>query len=407
MRFFSDNDLIKVLEQQNLQMKEKIDRYTNDEIMANDLELLSGNCFEEFKVEPLIIGEEEFDKRTIVQKKILKRVHPFYRDEYSSDYFEVDGIVMKYYYPYVGDVQLFRCRASTFSLSGYPEAELVKGFIVLTYEVALNEMQNEESKNKFNAELSRNIGSIKKGAGFANSDVIKFNTALLGTARNMLSEKRKKVEQYFAISNMFEVPLKKNDFAETHIPMQRKIIPIAKKYNDVQSYFISDDEYKFILETIKHNGSTYERTPSSYKAMHEEDLRNTLLAALNGMYRGAVNGETFRNNGKTDICIEKENRAAFVAECKMWTGQGSVAEAIKQLDSYLTWRDCKTALIYFVRNKDFLKAISAARQALESIQEKRKLKEIDMNEFECSFLSLANPGQLISVRVMLFNLYSD
>ena len=91
--------------------------------------------------------------------------------------------------------------------------------------------------------------------------------------------------------------------------------------------------------------------------MQEEDLRNTLLAALNSTYLGKATGETFRNNGKTDICIEADDRAAFVAECKMWTGSKAVAKAIHQLDSYLTWRDCKTALIYFVRRKDFISVV--------------------------------------------------
>ncbi len=77
------------------------------------------------------------------------------------------------------------------------------------------------------------------------------------------------------------------------------------------------------------------------------------MRTLNGTYLGGAVGEAFRNNGKTDICIEEKNRAAFVAECKMWTGQKAIADALKQLDSYLTWRDCKTALIYFVRKKIF------------------------------------------------------
>ena len=151
---------------------------------------------------------------------------------------------------------------------------------------------------------------------------------------------------------------------------------------------------------------TYERTPASYKSLHEEDLRNTLLASLNATYKGDATGETFINAGKTDICIERENRAAFVAECKMWTGQKEVEKAIDQLDSYLTWRDCKTALIYFVRRKDFIKILGTAEEALKGFANMRNVTVIDKNEFECLFLSKANPGQQVRMRVMLFNLYS-
>lgn len=140
--------------------------------------------------------------------------------------------------------------------------------------------------------------------------------------------------------------------------------------------------------------------------MYEEDLRNTLLAALNATYKGDATGETFRNAGKTDINIERENRAAFVAECKMWTGPKAVAEAVYQLDSYLTWRDCKTALIFFVRIKDFLGILEKAENALNDIAEMRNVNKIDKNIFDCQFLSKSNPGQLIKIRVMLFNLYA-
>lgn len=139
--------------------------------------------------------------------------------------------------------------------------------------------------------------------------------------------------------------------------------------------------------------------------MHEEDLRNTLLASLNATYKGDATGETFRNKGKTDICIERKNRAAFVAECKMWTGQADVEKAVFQLDSYLTWRDCKTALIYFVRRKDFLKIMETAEVAIRAIDGMKSVRAVDKNEFECLFLSKENPGQQIRLRVMLFNLY--
>lgn len=98
------------------------------------------------------------------------------------------------------------------------------------------------------------------------------------------------------------------------------------------------------------------------------------------------------------------NRSAFVAECKMWTGSKAMGEAIKQLDSYLTWRDCKTALIYFVRKKDFLQIIEKAKITLNSIENMREVKEKDKNEFSCVYMSNENPGQLVKIRVMFFNM---
>ena len=99
----------------------------------------------------------------------------------------------------------------------------------------------------------------------------------------------------------FLFPLQKTAYAESHIAVRRKIAPISHTYDKKPIYCITDRDYNDILSTIKHTGCTYERTPASYKSLHEEDLRNTLLAALNASYMGDAFGEAFRNNGKTDI----------------------------------------------------------------------------------------------------------
>lgn len=62
------------------------------------------------------------------------------------------------------------------------------------------------------------------------------------------------------------------------------------------------------------------------------------LAHLNGHFGGNAAGERFRRKGKTDICIEFEHRAAFVAECKLWKGPKAFGEAIDQLLGYLMSR---------------------------------------------------------------------
>lgn len=407
MQPFRDCDLRKVLETQAEKLNEQIERYSNDEIMANDLDILTDNCYEQFYIEPVNIGEEEFCRRSIIQKKIKRFVDPFLRDIKGKEYVFVDGYSMTFIFPFSGEPDLFKCRASTFSLSVYPDIEIDGGFLSFHYELLLNEMKTDEDKEKLMKHLEHDMDSIKTGVSYVNSDVTGFNQSLRQSVRIALQAKRKKIEQFYSVSKLFEVPIKKTSYANTHIPLKRKIQPISQRYNNESNYCISDPEYFDILATIKHNGSTYERTPSSFKSLQEEDIRNLLLASLNGIYQGNATGETFRNNGKTDICIECKNRSAFVAECKIWKGQSKVSEALEQLDSYLTWRDCKTALIYFVRNKDFLSVLETIKQALHSQVSVRQLKEFDRNEFECSYISLSNPGQIVRIRVLLFNLYSN
>lgn len=405
MKPFRDLDLSRVIANRLAAAHEKIDSMTNEIIMANDLEVLAENIYQEFFIEPVTIYEEDFSKRSIKQGKIKKYIVPFERDYASRDYVVVDGIISIFFFPYTGEADLFKCKASTFSLSGYPDITVDKTTVSIRLERTTSEMKQSNSKENLLKNLENDFNRIRNGISYANNDVSAFNNSLKGQSINWLKEKKNNVETFFSVATMLEVPIEKKEYAETHIPLKRNITPITKHYESSNYYGISDKDYKDILSSIKHTASTYERTPASYKSLHEEDLRNTLLAALNATYKGDATGETFRNNGKTDICIERENRAAFVAECKMWTGQKEVAKAIEQLDSYLTWRDCKTALIYFVRRKDFMKTLEAAEASLKSFEGMKNVTPMDKNEFECLFLSIANPGQQIRMRVMLFNLY--
>ena len=407
MKPFRDYDLRQVIANQWATVNKKIDTMSNEEIMANDLDVLAENIYQEFFIEPVTIFEEDFSKRSIKQGKIQKYIDPFFRDYSDREYVEVDGVIAEFYFPFTGEADLFKCRASTFSMGVYPEITVNKATVSFRIERSLSEMNNANAKDNLLGSLDYALKEIWDGLTYANNDVTAFNNSLKQQAMKWLEEKKKKVEAYFSIATMFEVPIEKKEYAQTHIPLKRNIVPVAKHYESSNYYGISDGDYKDILDSIKHTGSTYERTPSSYKALHEEDLRNTLLAALNATYKGDATGETFRNRGKTDICIERDNRAAFVAECKMWTGQKEVGKAIDQLDGYLTWRDCKTALIYFVRRKDFLKTLESAETALRAYDSMRNVTALDKNEFECLFLSKANPGQQIKMRVMLFNLYCE
>ena len=407
MKPFRDYDLSKVIANQWASVKSKIDSMSNEEIMANDLEVLAENMYQEFFIEPVTIFEEDFSQRSIKQGKIQKYIDPFFRDYSGREYVEIDGVIAEFYFPYTGESDLFKCQASTFSMGVYPEITVNKSTVSFRIERSLSEMNNTNAKDNLLGSLDHALKEIRDGLSYANNDVSAFNRSLKGQALKWLEEKKKKVEVFFNIATLLEVPIEKKEYAQTHIPLKRNIIPVAKHYESSNYYGISEGDYKDILSSIKHTGSTYERTPSSYKLLQEEDLRNILLAALNGIYKGDATGETFRNRGKTDICIERDNRAAFVAECKMWTGQKEVEKAIDQLDGYLTWRDCKTALIYYVRRKDFLKTLESAEAALRAYDSMRNVTVLDKNEFECLFLSKANPGQQIKMRVMLFNLYCE
>lgn len=381
----------------------KVDSLSNEEIMGNDIEILVEKFYQDFYVEPVSIHEENFSKRNVKQDKIKR--NGFIVSNYQINPYK-DSVLFEFHFPFDGCDELFQCRASTYSTGSYPEIELCEDELIISMNKSIDEV-NHIDINNIISEIDKSLDRVKLGIEYANNDIKTFNDGLKLFLLKQLNEKKNKVKAFFNIAEMLRIPIEKNKYSQQHIVLKRRIVPISHKYNNESYYGIDDKDYYDILDVINHTLSTYERTPSSYISMKEEDLRNTLLATLNGSYQGKANGETFRNNGKTDICIEQENRAAFVAECKMWNGKKNVENALCQLDSYLTWRDCKTALIYFVRRKNFLVILDEAKKALTNIGDMINVKEIEKNIFDCLFLSKSNLGQRVKIRVMLFNLYSD
>ena len=128
---------------------------------------------------------------------------------------------------------------------------------------------------------------------------------------------------------------------------------------------------------------------------------------MNGHYKGAATGEAFRKSGKTDIRIESQNRAAFIAECKVWRGPSELSKAIDQLLSYLTWRDCKSSIIVFNKhNKKFSEIIEKTPDIIESHPRLKKyIKTLNGGEWHYEFMSKDDDSRLIQIRFYVFDLY--
>ena len=79
MKPFRDYDLSVVIANQLSAARKKIDTMSNEEIMANNLEVLAENIFQQYFIEPITIFEEDFSKRNIKQAKIQQYVNPIFR----------------------------------------------------------------------------------------------------------------------------------------------------------------------------------------------------------------------------------------------------------------------------------------------------------------------------------------
>lgn len=101
-------------------------------------------------------------------------------------------------------------------------------------------------------------------------------------------------------------------------------------------------------------------TANRLAVANEETIRDVLLFVLNANWQGAVTGETFLGEGKTDIHLRWRDRDAFIGECKFWHGEKTFAEGLDQLlGRYTVWRATRVALLLFIRDHVDISAVIA------------------------------------------------
>lgn len=155
--------------------------------------------------------------------------------------------------------------------------------------------------------------------------------------------------------------------SQSLLPSSEKKYKSPNRLHLIQNFLpeptLDYDNYVKILRIIDDVGRNFERLPSIYKNKVEEDLRDHILMVLDPNFEyGSATGETFNKKGKTDILLRHDSSIVFVAECKFWGGEKIFHKAIDQLLSYLTWRDSKTAVIIFVRNKEIVSIIQKIKE---------------------------------------------
>lgn len=366
------------------ELEEEIDSLSNDALRANSHDYLVEYFWEKYSFEPIKIGDEDISMRQQERCKITKYHSPQDRLFYGHESIDIDGIRVVFCFPYEGEPDLFEVRPSIFITSGYPEIGISDTHICfeLEYEVYTN--QCAPSAEKVLKELEGLKSDILRGVGYVNKDVKAFNASLGEVIKKALAKREDYALKYEGLEKALEIPLPKSQAVSKIVSLEkRRPLKLSSAGQQEPNWCLGESEYVEVLSMIKNFYSTCERTPATYAFLDEEELRNLSLANLNTIYQGRAGGETFRNKGKTDISIEVENRSAFVAECKMWTGEKNLLGAISQLLGYLTWRDVKTALIVFSRNKQFPRVLENARTALGKHPNFRALKELDKNEFDC------------------------
>jgi len=100
-----------------------------------------------------------------------------------------------------------------------------------------------------------------------------------------------------------------------------------------------------------------------------------------------------------------EKKNIFVAECKFWKGKAQHLKTIDQILSYLTWRDSKTAIVYFVTGKEITPVLAEIRARTGEHKDfVRRLGEKDPSWQMYEFHLPGDAGCKIELAVLTFHI---
>jgi len=249
-------------------------------------------------------------------------------------------------------------------------------FVMLTKNALIFQTDDSGGSKNVKEQYDYQLNLLKKYVGWSNEETNAFNVGLkemidceikrtIGALEKMQSEtERMDLPPLREKKSTFNIPLKRRDALKVKIERRNTSEP-AIRYED----------YREIIDIINDQGCVMEQDPSTFKSLDEPNLRSLLLPSLNALTKLSVSGETFNGVGKTDICLKYESKNIFVSECKIWSGAENFKEAIDQLFGYTIWRDGKTALIVFSRNKDMTNVVQSADECIRNHPNFMRFKE--------------------------------
>jgi hypothetical protein len=339
--YFNRTGMFAILDMQRKESDKAIDSIDTDTLLNTPTNDVVVDIVDKYKLEVPILSRDEAHmdpprEVTMTIQDYGRTIHP-------------TGTLLTLHVPFTGDAGMFWVQPSTYD-SGPPRGTLNGQELILR--MRGTKLEPAAVEKHFNSTLD----VFERYFNWQRTSVDQFLTELTQRARQTIEARKARLlaDRNMVASLPFRIKAR-GESTQTYVaPLKRKQMVFQRKA--VSESFkpeptLDEGDYQHILKVIEGMTRTMERSPSTFAKLDEEALRDMYLVPLNGHLEGAATGETFNAEGKTDILIRVEDRNIFIAECKIWRGPKYLTEAIDQLLSYLTWRDTKTAIIVFNRNK--------------------------------------------------------
>ncbi len=398
---FASRDLREILDQHTAAMHHEVEQLDANRLMNTAPADLTQYLVEKYTLE---VPRLRRDAWTVDERET--RIDVSHEDVWVRDRsqpFYVPGQHIEVEIPFDGEPELMYARASTYTMNP-PRAQVRGQSLFLIFEIAHGRQRD------IRIEIDRTLNEIEQHLGWVSNDVNPFNRGLQTVAEQTILKRRDIILANQGRVTSLGIPLKNRPNAPHTYALptvRRKIIPAlppASKMPYEPEPVLDLENYEHILAVIQNMAQVMERSPSAFKTMGEEDLRQHFLVQLNGQFEGAATGETFNVGGKTDILLRANGRNIFIAECKFWKGPKYFRESIDQLLGYTAWRDTKTAILVFNRGTSLSTVLAGVKDEVERHSNyKRTLTWKHETGFRYVFHHTGDPNREFILTVLVFD----
>lgn len=405
-QLFSDGELSSALDAKQNSIRDSVNAVSREQFLATSVDTLVEHLIGPLIIEPLVLHEDQMQMdHSEAQVDVTGRFDYDFGDggrQFTS------GHRLTFHIPFTGDAGLWKLRPNMWS-TGMPRADVDARRALLT--ISLTNTSNTEPE-RYQRELESTLQGIRQMVAAQTQMLAQYHGGLDGRVRAVISQRRAEVEKLQGLTAAFNIPMVKRPGMPEFKPIElaKRLArplprPPAAGYKPEPA--ISSEVYEELLGIIRHAGASFEGAPQTYQPLGEEGLRDNVLSHINVVFEGKATGETFRKYGKTDIRLEEESRSAFVGECKLWGGEKVLLDALSQLLGYVTWRDCKAALVVFNKAVAGFAGVQATIDAALCTHPKflRPLNPGRAGEWRFVFQSQEDEGREVTVHVFAFNLY--
>ena len=417
MELFEQEFARDYFDRKNQVLKSEIENLSDVEILNTNIVELKEYFLNKYYEETIQLHMDKMVSN--IEKSKLEQYNPLYEMGLGeSSTFYIDSCKINYSIPFSGSSHLLHLEPSTSIMSTFE----IEGFenlnsneflpcIKISLNLSLQELEKSDNpQNYINSKFENYFNSYQTMISYINNDVNSYNAQLEVYINNLLETRKSKASNFSSLMQKLSIPLKMNDRAPNTTPipltLKKEFKTFPKQTTPEKNFEIPDKDYSNIKNILSQVCNSFEHSPSAYRKLNEEELRDILLANLNTHYDSLATGETFSKSGKTDIRIQFENKSAYVAECKIWHGISEFKKAITQLFSYTTWRDIKTSLIIFNKEiKDFTSIVTKIKTELNTNELKVNVSEISKNEWQCTFRKTIDSQELIQLHVIVCDIY--